>query len=301
MTHRLVPGASRRAVAAFSDSFPDLPAPPGELFRQIIAVEEVCLPGAAYAPPPLEWLALFLTLHGRAELRIGTQTLTHQPGSLIAVASGETIQEQVLSDQPWHLQYLLLTGPWADSMDAWLHDREPPVLVWTAAPQRRRQIVGEMVDLALTQERGWQWPFLSRCAELWGTLYIDATAASPGESLVFQLGRLLDESPAERLSLAELAALVHLTPRQLIYRFQSETGEPIAQWVRRRRIASARRLLSQGWSVSSVAEQLGFANPYHFSRTFKAVTGIAPSTMREDARRSELHTRTVHDRGRRKD
>ena len=32
-----------------------------------------------------------------------------------------------------------------------------------------------------------------------------------------------------------------------------------------------RRLLGQGLSVTQAAERLGYANPYHFSRTFKAV------------------------------
>lgn len=132
-----------------------------------------------------------------------------------------------------------------------------------------------MMDLALTQGQGWQWPFLGRCAELWGLLYSDAPAASSGDALVRRVARLLDEAPAARPSVAEMAAHLHLTPRQLIYRFHNAAGEPLAQWARRR-IAAARRLLSQGWSVTSMAAQLGFANPYHFSRTFKAIMALPP-------------------------
>lgn len=218
---------------------------------------------------------------------IGAHTLTHQAGSLIAVASGSQIIEHVDARLPWRVRYLLLTGSWADQMDDWLRRKEPCAAI-EASAARNGRLLCEMVDLALTQEDGWRWVFVSRCAELWGALYSDRSDAL-GASLLTQVGLILDEAPAERLTVAQIAARVHLTPRQLIYRFQNAAGEPLAQWTRRRRVAAARRLLSQGYSVTTVAERLGFANPYHFSRAFKAVTGATPSHVREDALRGSLH------------
>ena len=41
------------------------------------------------------------------------------------------------------------------------------------------------------------------------------------------------------------------------------------------------RLLDQGnLKVRQVAEQLGYADPYYFSRLFKSVVGMAPSHYR---------------------
>jgi len=291
LTTYLQPGESRRAYTTLANTLAGMPTPAGDLLRQIIAVEEVCPPGAAYAPPPLEWLTLFLTLHGHAKLRVGPHTLAHQPHSLIAIPSGSEIAEQIEATQPWHVRYLLLTGSWADQMDGWLRGREPALVAWESAAVRPRQLLSEMMDLALTQGEGWQWPFLGRCAELWGALYSDPPAASSGDAVLLRVAHLLDEAPSERPSVAEIASHLHLTPRQLIYRFHNAAGEPLAAWARRRRIAAAQRLLCQGWSVTSVAEQLGFANPYHFSRTFKAVTGLSPSTVREDAGRGDLHAK----------
>jgi len=267
-----------------------MPLPPGDTLDRIIAVEEVCLPGMTFTPPPLDWLALFLTLQGTAQLRAGVQVNAHQPGSLIAVSSGSEIVEQVGPHQAWHVRYLLLTGPWADQMDAWLRRNDTAMIAWTPAAARHRQIFSEMIELVLTQRGDWQWPFLSRCADLWGMLYSDTTASSSGDALLLQVAALLDEAPAQRPSLEEMAELLNMTSRQLIYRFHNAAGEPIAQWIRRRRIAAAHRLLCQGWSVTSVAEQLGFANPYHFSRTFKEIMGVSPSKVREDALRGALHS-----------
>lgn len=66
----------------------------------------------------------------------------------------------------------------------------------------------------------------------------------------------------------------------ILYQFGRAAGEPLALWTRRR--VAARRLLSQGLSVAQTAERLDYANPYHFSRVFKAVTGIAPFAVRMD-------------------
>lgn len=182
-------------------------------------------------------------------------------------------------EQPWHVCYLLLSGPWAEGMDQWLRHQDRAVRVWTAMPPRRRQLVTEMVDLALTQPDDWPWRFVCQAAELWGGLYSDAAQASSPDALALRLARLLDAAPAERLTVAEMAQALDLSPRQLLYQFGKATGEPLAQWIRKRRIAAARRLLGQRLSVTDVSEQLGYANPYHFSRAFKAVTGIAPSAI----------------------
>lgn len=42
------------------------------------------------------------------------------------------------------------------------------------------------------------------------------------------------------------------------------------------RIEKAKNMLMQGMSVAETAEQLGYANVYHFIRQFKQITGITP-------------------------
>jgi len=44
----------------------------------------------------------------------------------------------------------------------------------------------------------------------------------------------------------------------------------------------AKKLLKNtGLSVKDIAEQVGFPDPFHFSKSFKALTGISPSQYRE--------------------
>ena len=289
----LRPGESRRADVGLADAPAGSPAPAGASLARVLAVHEVCPPGARYAPEPLDRLTLFLTLHGRAEVTAGGRIFGHQPGALIAAASGCRLTERVLPERSWHLYYLQLSGPWADQMDEWLRNQDPPVVLFPDADARRRQVFLEMAELALGQPDGWPWLLLSRSAELLGGLYAGARVGSPAGALLVQVARLLDAAPAERPTVALLAARLGLTPRQLLYQFRKAAGEPLALWTRRRRVAAARRLLGQGLSVTQAAERLGYANPYHFSRAFKAVTGSAPSSVRAEA--AGLHARPKQD------
>ena len=64
----------------------------------------------------------------------------------------------------------------------------------------------------------------------------------PGEALVAQIARRLDAAPAERPTVAQLAARLGLTPRQLLYQFrkasQMSEGEPDERGRARRARAS---------------------------------------------------------------
>ena len=79
------------------------------------------------------------------------------------------------------------------------------------------------------------------------------------------------------LALADVANAVHVSPNYLTSLFRAETGTPLGRFVLAERIALAqRRLRSAGATVKSVAAELGFADPFTFSRAFKRVTGRAP-------------------------
>ena len=80
-------------------------------------------------------------------------------------------------------------------------------------------------------------------------------------------------------SLAEVAQAVHVSPNYLTSLFRAETGTPLGRFILMERIALAqRRLREPDASVKAVALELGFADPFTFSRAFKRVTGRSPKT-----------------------
>jgi AraC-like DNA-binding protein len=62
---------------------------------------------------------------------------------------------------------------------------------------------------------------------------------------------------------------------RLFSRFQEET--PYQHLTRLRMEHAARRLIEGDLSVKAVSEELGFRDPFHFSRVFKSVHRVPPS------------------------
>lgn len=112
-----------------------------------------------------------------------------------------------------------------------------------------------------------------------------ATSHSPGIREAIRL--LYTAYTRADLSRGELAAAAHLSEAQFGRRFRSETGVSPMQYAGQLRIARARELLERSHlNIAEVAHACGFADPFHFSRTFKRVVGVSPRAHREEIRRA---------------
>jgi AraC family transcriptional regulator len=91
----------------------------------------------------------------------------------------------------------------------------------------------------------------------------------------------IDNHLAEAVRLAELAALVRLSPYHFARAFKQSFGAPPHRYHVGRRIARAKDLLADPeYTITAIARELGFAETSSFSATFRRVTGASPSTFR---------------------
>jgi AraC-like DNA-binding protein len=95
-------------------------------------------------------------------------------------------------------------------------------------------------------------------------------------------------APTRRLSLDELAAGAHVSTGYLSRLFRRHYGiGPVAAFELLRLARAATLLTRSNLSVAAVADDCGFANPYHFSRRFHHVYGLPPGRYRRAAGRQE--------------
>lgn len=86
-------------------------------------------------------------------------------------------------------------------------------------------------------------------------------------------------------TVADLAAALDMKPSTLASRCRRFLGRPPAQALMAARIERAQALLRfSAMSVAEVADHLGFADPFHFSKAFKRLVGAPPSRWRGTSR-----------------
>ena len=91
----------------------------------------------------------------------------------------------------------------------------------------------------------------------------------------------IQENLQRELRLAELSALVHMSPYHFARLFKRSTGVPPHKFLVRRRIDEARALLeARTVPIAEISRLVGFRTPSHFTTTFRRITGMTPSAYR---------------------
>ena len=84
----------------------------------------------------------------------------------------------------------------------------------------------------------------------------------------------------ERLSVARLAQVAHLSPSHFAYRFRKEMGMTPQAYVENQRLNFALRLIAtNGGNIKDAAFTAGFPNPLYFSKRFRKAFGFPPSKL----------------------
>jgi AraC-like DNA-binding protein len=86
----------------------------------------------------------------------------------------------------------------------------------------------------------------------------------------------LAEHYAENVSLERLARIANLSPFHFNRVFSEQLGMPPHAFQTQLRVSRAKTLLRQGWAISQVASETGFADQSHLTRHFKRLVGVPP-------------------------
>ena len=104
--------------------------------------------------------------------------------------------------------------------------------------------------------------------------------------------QLMETTPDQRWTLADLAAELHLTRGYLVRRFKSATGLPPMAYLSRFRVETAGALLLHtDESVSRIGEVVGWPDANYFARRFKAHYGMSPTAYRAQFQHSAARLR----------
>ncbi|HEX3045328.1 MAG TPA: helix-turn-helix domain-containing protein [Bacillota bacterium] len=85
----------------------------------------------------------------------------------------------------------------------------------------------------------------------------------------------------ENISLAQVSRAVYLSPSYLSRLFREQTNENFSEYITRRKMEEARRLLEQGdLKIYEVAAAVGYTDPAYFGRVFRQYYHVTPNDYR---------------------
>ncbi|ROM79554.1 AraC family transcriptional regulator [Pseudomonas brassicacearum] len=115
-----------------------------------------------------------------------------------------------------------------------------------------------------------------------------AHAAFQGASLIEQpsgllrrLHGLIEQTPAEHITVQALASQLAMSERTLARKVSSETGQTVAAYARCIKLNQvSERLTLTSLPLATIGAELGFSSSSNLQRMFKALTGLTPARYR---------------------
>jgi AraC family transcriptional regulator len=107
-----------------------------------------------------------------------------------------------------------------------------------------------------------------------------ARGEDPARERFLRCKALIEERAEKLVTLEEIAAAAGLEVSSVCRLFRRHHDcSPYQHLLRRKMTLAAEHLVENGGLVKEAAQRVGFADPYHFSRCFKAVHGVAPRDL----------------------
>lgn len=102
----------------------------------------------------------------------------------------------------------------------------------------------------------------------------------PTSPLLRPIADAVRENPGDRRTLSQWSAELGVSTRTVTRAFNAETGTSFARWVAGVRAQHAVELLSRGWEVEAVADEVGYRSASAFGAAFRRTTGLTPGAFR---------------------
>lgn len=234
---------------------------------------------------------LLYTISGRREIIEAGERHPVESGSVLLLRAGVRHWAQTPSKTAGRVMYLHFQPEQGDLPAA--GDHEPPEgsvflpsLVHARGNLTVRRLFEEIIYLSWSSRptrRAKADVLLSQLL-----LELASVAQSRGNALAQPMEYLierLERNPGGGETLDELARRIGMNRKTLTRQFRKATGQSIGDFRTRLKINQALSILavSPATRLAELAESLGFYDEYHLSRTFKRLTGKAPSAYRRES------------------
>ena len=91
----------------------------------------------------------------------------------------------------------------------------------------------------------------------------------------------MDRMYSRDIRIQDVAGILHVHPNYLSTLFRREYDQSPREYLRKVRMNQAKILLTTTeYSISDISSDVGYTNPFQFSKVFKSCYGISPTEYR---------------------
>lgn len=196
------------------------------------------------------------------------------------------------ANTPYVEDTLCFTGPMAERL------AESGILNSLVFPLGKGRRLLPIIDLAMDPSSNAQiqanMALMNFLVEIHLGAACDSTAKPRTTASLDALTREIKRHPARWWSIAEMAEFCGLSESRFRAVFRRHVGVTAKQYVDKAKMAvAAEKLCGSSVSIASLAESLGYADPYHFSRRFKQLMGCSPDAYRTRRGLKERSSRVI--------
>lgn len=241
---------------------------------------EDCMPDYRIERKGFRFPAMEYIAGGEWELNNGKKTWRLQPGSIFTYGPGISYSLRPISGEGLFKYFVDFTGP-----KAWLELRRIGPKPGTPASLKNRRWLQDLLDQLIDTESLPKKQRAGIAAKL-GRLILDRIQMDSCPQILQTRSHSSYERCREHLALhyteirdlAEAARQCGISPVHLCRLFQRYAQETPHAYLTRLKINHAADCIARkNLLVKEAAAEVGFEDPYHFSRVFKKVLGICPS------------------------
>ena len=238
--------------------------------------------------PYLDTLAIEMTISGNAINYNNSGKAIHTPGSMMIMFPKLKFYEMAEKGD-WSSCWFLIGGPIADTFIKELSINSTAIAIENVPANVRFDML-EACRMILKQPQDWQWNWIDHLFSVLNFVRKSLKSHSNNSSLISKAQEIMLNNLSVALTLNEIAERLNVSLSTLSHSFKSETGMSPGRYYKTAKIDKAKQLLVNGLNVKETSLQMGFENPFHFSKLFKQIENISPSKFQMQNSKSTLRS-----------